>query len=157
MELLALAGLRPGVGETYFTLTPAVLSEPFRGAVHDAATSESAAKAGQALPADLIDVVQLRIEHLTPARAAQLETVAESLAMSPRSLQCRLAEAGRGYSGGVTETRLRRAADWLERSGKPIGEIAFDVGYADASNFPRAFRRRTGLTPQAVRASSRIV
>jgi AraC-like DNA-binding protein len=47
--------------------------------------------------------------------------------------------------------RLRRAADWLTRSDKPVIEIALDLGYTDASNFTRAFRRQTGVSPQRFR------
>jgi AraC-like DNA-binding protein len=46
---------------------------------------------------------------------------------------------------------MRLAARWLAHSDKPIAEIAFDLGYQDASNFTRAFRRQIGASPQAFR------
>ena len=49
----------------------------------------------------------------------------------------------------LAEARQRLAIDWLENTDKPVGEIAFDLGYTDSSNFSRAFRREVGLTPQA--------
>jgi AraC-like DNA-binding protein len=51
----------------------------------------------------------------------------------------------------VRESRLRRACNWLENSDKTVTEIAFDLGYNDASNFTRAFRKLTGLSPSAYR------
>jgi len=44
--------------------------------------------------------------------------------------------------------------DWLDRSDKPVTEIALALGYTDASNFARAFRRHTGLSPRAYRNAS---
>jgi AraC-like DNA-binding protein len=55
----------------------------------------------------------------------------------------------------LAEFRLHRAAEWLENTDKPIGEIAFDLGYTDASNFTRAFRRQTGVSPQVFRDNAR--
>jgi AraC-like DNA-binding protein len=54
----------------------------------------------------------------------------------------------------LAEARQRLAIDWLEKTDKTVGEIAFDLGYTDSSNFSRAFRREVGLTPQAFRGSS---
>jgi AraC-like DNA-binding protein len=54
----------------------------------------------------------------------------------------------------LAEARQRLAIDWLENTDKTVGEIAFDLGYTDSSNFSRAFRREVGLTPQAFRGSS---
>jgi len=51
----------------------------------------------------------------------------------------------------LAQVRLRRAAEWLAHSDKPVSEIAFDLGYADAPNFTRAFRKLTGVTPSAFR------
>jgi AraC-like DNA-binding protein len=52
--------------------------------------------------------------------------------------------------------RLRQAADWLENTDKQVEEIAFDLGYTDASNFARAFRRQSGVSPQAFRRDREI-
>ena len=51
----------------------------------------------------------------------------------------------------MSETRLHHSRRWLEQTEKPILEIAMELGYRDASNFTRAFRRRLGISPQAFR------
>ena len=99
--------------------------------------------------------MQLQIECLLSDRKLQIDTLAETLAMSTRSLQRGLARQGLTYSQLLAETRIRRAAHWLENSDKPIAEIAFDLRYTDASNFTRAFRMQTGVSPQAFRNKSR--
>jgi AraC-like DNA-binding protein len=102
------------------------------------------------LPEDLAGLVQLQIESLLP-HAIEIDVVAESLTMSRRSLQRSLAKKALTYSQLLIATRMRLAARWLAHSDKPIAEIAFDLGYQDASNFTRAFRRQIGASPQAFR------
>jgi len=54
--------------------------------------------------------------------------------------------------------RLLRAHRMLSdpaRAQRPIGAIAFEVGFGDLSYFNRAFRRRYGVTPSDVRANAR--
>jgi AraC-like DNA-binding protein len=47
------------------------------------------------------------------------------------------------------------AADQLVTTALPISEIAYGLGYQNASSFNRQFRRRFGLTPSEFRAASR--
>ncbi|CAN7299432.1 helix-turn-helix domain-containing protein [Bosea sp. LjRoot237] len=47
------------------------------------------------------------------------------------------------------------AADKLARTALPVSEIAYGVGYQNASSFNRQFKRRFGLTPSEFRAASR--
>ncbi|MDU0339525.1 helix-turn-helix domain-containing protein [Bosea rubneri] len=47
------------------------------------------------------------------------------------------------------------AADRLVTTSLPICEIAYAIGYQNASSFNRQFRRRFGLTPSEFRAASR--
>ena len=71
--------------------------------------------------------------------------------MSRRGLQRAIAKRGLTYRQLLSESRLRRAVHWLDHTNKPIVEIALDLVYTDASNFFRAFRRRTGLSPSDFR------
>jgi AraC-like DNA-binding protein len=53
----------------------------------------------------------------------------------------------------LIRTRLRRAAEFLIHSRKPITEIALDVGFDDLSNFIRSFRSEFGVSPRRYRAA----
>jgi AraC-like DNA-binding protein len=144
-----------GTDDTYFTLPRALLGLRYQGGSAGAAqATDAASPAASPLPEDLAGLVQLQIEALLPGRAMQIDTVAETLGMSARSLQRALERQGLTYSKLLGEARVRQAAKWLEGSDKPVAEIAFDLGYTDAANFTRAFRRQTGVPPQTFRANA---
>ncbi len=48
----------------------------------------------------------------------------------------------------VTGVRLSKAAEWLRLGQYTVTEIAFMVGYADASSFSRVFQKQYGVTPK---------
>lgn len=74
-----------------------------------------------------------------------------------RSRFCELYTRERGVSPGafVRAERLARASELLATSALGIGEIAQEVGFADATVFGRFFRAATGATPSAWRQSGR--
>lgn len=77
----------------------------------------------------------------------QLEALAKSLAMSPRTLIRRLGEQGTRF-GELRAARQRTVAEKLLADARySIHEIGSMLGYGDAANFGRAFRRQTGMTP----------
>src|SRR5262249_50722422 len=51
--------------------------------------------------------------------------------------------------------RLRRAAALLLDTSRPVTTIAYDVGFADLSNFVRTFHRAIGCSPRVYRANGR--
>lgn len=53
----------------------------------------------------------------------------------------------------LTELRMRLAAQWIGRDREPIEAVAYRLGYGSLAAFSRAFKRTTGHTPGAVRAS----
>lgn len=107
---------------------------------------------GTPLPTDILDIVTNQIETLyTNKGTPHIDTVAESLSMSRRTLQREIARRGTTYVDIVHHSRMRQACEDLDGSDKTITEIAFELGYTDASNFTRAFRRETGLSPSAFR------
>ncbi|HEY5951273.1 MAG TPA: AraC family transcriptional regulator [Kofleriaceae bacterium] len=54
----------------------------------------------------------------------------------------------------VMRARLRRAARLLAERALTITEIAYDVGFADLSNFVRTFHRAAGVSPRAFRQAA---
>ena len=44
-----------------------------------------------------------------------------------------------------------RALRYLARDGLSVKEVAYNLGFNDASNFSRAFRRWEGVTPKVYR------
>jgi len=77
--------------------------------------------------------------------------VARGLAMSEASLQARLAERGVSYQKLVDDTRRELALGYLAQEHLSITEITFLLGFTDASNFTRAFRRWVGVSPTRYR------
>ena len=75
--------------------------------------------------------------------------------MSVRTLQRRLAETGVSYSDLVDEVRLASALTLIDDRSIRLSDVARRLGYADAANFDRAFRRWTGFSPSQVRALDR--
>lgn len=106
------------------------------------------------LPAD--DDLLHRVEHIVATTLArglpEMEQVAAQLATSARTLQRRLAERETTFQALVDGVRRSYAERFLGDGRLALGEIAFLVGFSDASNFHRAFRRWTGMTPAAFRA-----
>lgn len=77
--------------------------------------------------------------------------VAAALGMSVRSLQRRLGEHGVSYLSLVQEVRAELSQAYLLEARYSVTEIAFRLGFDDASAFSRAFRRWTGLSPSEYR------
>ncbi|MGJ5176074.1 helix-turn-helix transcriptional regulator [Bradyrhizobium oligotrophicum] len=55
----------------------------------------------------------------------------------------------------LIRARLRRAARRLSEEDTPVTEIAYDIGFADLSNFTRTFTRAAGVSPLKFRKASR--
>ncbi len=79
------------------------------------------------------------------------ERVAEVLHTSVRTLSRRLGELGTSHKEVLDALRRDLAIEHLRRGELAIGEIAFVLGFSEASAFHRAFKRWTGKTPQELR------
>ena len=80
-----------------------------------------------------------------------MDTIAASMALSPRTLRRRLSEEGYSFQQVKNMARERRAKYYLSSTRLTLSEIAFELGYSELSAFSRAFRSRAGETPQAYR------
>ena len=79
------------------------------------------------------------------------EGVAESLAISERTLRRMLTAQGMSFSALLDQERREKAMFLLEASRVPLEGLAERLGYSTLSNFVRAFHRWTGMTPAAYR------
>lgn len=80
-----------------------------------------------------------------------LVTAAERLHLSTRTLKRRLAAERSNFGALLDEVRRRDSQQLLLDGERSIEEVALRTGYADPSNFRRAFQRWTGLSPTAYR------
>jgi AraC-like DNA-binding protein len=79
--------------------------------------------------------------------------VADGLNMGARSLENKLAEENTSFQQILNTTRQSLAAGYMEQSGISITETAYLLGFSDAANFTRAFKRWTGKSPTEFRKS----
>jgi AraC-like DNA-binding protein len=101
----------------------------------------------------LVGSVRSIVTGLLVAGHPDLPTVARKAGIPVRTLQRRLADAGLTYSDLVLEIRLNRARELLGDRSRQIDEIASALGYLDAANFTRAFKKHAGMTPSQYRNS----
>ncbi len=78
--------------------------------------------------------------------AVSLARVAKRIAMTPRTLQRRLAEEGLSFEATVDDVRQSRAKVYLDLD-LPLAEVSYLLGYSDPATFHRAFKRWTDMTP----------
>jgi AraC-like DNA-binding protein len=89
-------------------------------------------------------------------RPNKVEDVARRVATSPRQLQRVFAEVhGLGFRAYLRRVRMCRAAELLASTDLPVKEVAQRVGYRDASQFSKAFKRTRGMTPTESREGRR--
>jgi len=96
---------------------------------------------------DTVTQVRQRIRDSLPSGVPSQAEVARALALSRRTLARRLEEAGTSFTGLLDETRRALAEQYLRRTDYSVAEVAYLVGFAEASSFNRAFRRWTGHSP----------
>ncbi|MFB8006133.1 helix-turn-helix domain-containing protein [Nocardia sp. NPDC056000] len=87
-------------------------------------------------------------------RGTSLEEVAHRLAMSPRTLQRRLAEHETTWREELEAVRFERATRLLRETDLSLQSIAGRLGYTDHRTLRRAFQRWTGQTPDAFRRAA---
>ena len=105
------------------------------------------------MPSDFSTSCEQLVVSLLADGYPSIHAAAETAGMSSRTLQRRLAEVGVTYSGLVSSTRTRQAMELLTNTEMPIADIAAELGYLDPSNFSRAFRRQTEVSPLVFRCS----
>ncbi|PTS82186.1 AraC family transcriptional regulator [Pseudomonas sp. HMWF032] len=95
----------------------------------------------------VLDRARLELSRQLPEAGADLQQIAARLALSPRTLQRRLREAGLSFNQLVDETRQQLVLNYLRDPALELAEIAFLVGFSEPGSLARAFRRWTGQSP----------
>jgi AraC-like DNA-binding protein len=80
-----------------------------------------------------------------------IQAAAQRLAMSPRTLQRRLAKECTSFDALRDALRKQAAETYLTDATLSVGEVAFLLGFSEPGAFYRAFKRWHKTTPQAFR------
>lgn len=108
-------------------------------------------------PAAILGAIKAEIEARLDQPDLSVQQIATLQGVTSRYVQKLFKTEGRTFSDYLLERRLERALNLLQNAGasaRPVGRIAFDVGFGDLSYFNRTFKKRFGLTPREVRTRS---
>jgi len=103
---------------------------------------------------DIISSVENLLREKLRQRPSMTD-IASWLNITERTLRRHLTEAGQRFSDIRDRVMEQRARILLSNSTMPIANIAEELGFSDARDFRRAFRRWTGLTPMGLRQEMR--
>jgi AraC-like DNA-binding protein len=82
------------------------------------------------------------------------ETIAHSLNVSLRSLQRKLNNEDTNFKTLLETTRRELALHYIRETHRSLGEITYLLGFSEPSNFTRAFKRWTGVSPIEYRGNN---
>ncbi|MGP8119219.1 MAG: AraC family transcriptional regulator [Xanthobacteraceae bacterium] len=100
---------------------------------------------------DVITGVTKTIIDLLPDGECSRDKVASALGMSPSALHLKLSQHGTNFQQLLDDTRRELGCSYVQQPTRSITEITFLLGFTDTSNFTRAFRRWTGVSPTEFR------
>lgn len=104
--------------------------------------------------ATLTERVRTSLSEMMASGLTGIGDVAGRLAMSPRTLQRKLAAEGTTFQEILNQVRADVATVYLRKTHYSNAEIAFLLGYDDPNSFIRAFHGWTGSTPEASRRAA---
>jgi AraC-like DNA-binding protein len=90
---------------------------------------------------------------LLPSGKADQDLVSSRLNRSTSTLQRQLQAEGMSYRDVLESTRRSLAENYLSDNKHSQAQIAYMLGFSDQSNFSRAFKRWTSLSPRQYQAS----
>lgn len=95
-------------------------------------------------------VKRLLTKHIADS-AMTMSLIAEELSMSHKTLYRRLKEENTSFQQVIEEFRKSKAHDYLNQTALSVEEVAFLLGFSEASAFHRAFKRWFGKKPSEMR------
>ena len=126
---------------------PLVMADPAGGQLALAECERALAQLGGTAGADTATRTR-RIVARGGGGFRTLEEAARELGVSTRTLKRRLAAERTTYRALVDEARREHAILLLRDRGRSLEDVATQLGYSDAANFSRAYRRWTGKPPR---------
>ena len=114
---------------------------------------ENVSRLGQPLPNsdDVAAITQCMCVLERGNGMPNLERVAARMGMTPRTLQRRLREQGKTFRQSALTAIMKQANTLIAESNWPISQIAMHVGYAETSQFSRAYKSWVGISPAEMR------
>ena len=91
--------------------------------------------------------VRTLLIRMLPAGKVDQDAIAHKLYRSASTLQRQLSAEGTSYRDILAETRESLAKQYLADQNYSPSDVAYMLGFADQSNFGRAFKRWTGMSP----------
>jgi len=73
--------------------------------------------------------------------------IADTLSITSRTLQRRLSAEDTNFRELLNTVKIERAIYYMTKKNQPPKQVAYLVGFKDASSFTKAFKRYTGKTP----------
>lgn len=149
-------GVMPTFGqhESMLVFDASVMEDPLSGDCPELAQYNDKIAADYLSKLDRKDVVtrvRAMIIKMLPAGDCTRQHVAQEMCMSQATLQQRLTQRGTSFQDLLSETRHELAMGYLAQQSLSMTEITFLLGFTDASNFTRAFKRWTGMSPTLYR------
>lgn len=149
-QLLA-APVRFGSGALSLVVATADLHRPFRPQQPILVGADVPAVDFERDDTMLVAQIELIVEGMLALGDLSFSGMARTLGLPPRTLQFRLARLGESFSSLVERRRRQLAERLLGEGSMAITDVAMLLGYNEAANFTRAFRRWTGLSPRDYR------
>lgn len=106
---------------------------------------------GDELPRDFPQIVANVIDRCLRAGRTDIDGLARTLGIGPRTLQRRLGHRSTTYRDMLCDRRIPRACELLAEADVSVRQVALAVGYATTPQFTRAFKTHVGKTPQQYR------
>jgi len=94
-----------------------------------------------------LELVRRAIQDKLTGHRPSIDSVAQALHMTPRTLQRRLQDSGSSYQRLLDEARHQMARYYLSNSALELNEAAYLLGFEDPNSFGRAFRVWEGVPP----------
>lgn len=104
-------------------------------------------------PHKVASQVRRMLIDLLPSGKVDQDLVSSRLNRSTSTLQRQLQGEGRNYRSVLEETQRSLAEKYLRDNRHSLAQVAYLVGFSDQSNFSRAFKRWTSMSPRQFQAT----